>query len=161
MKHIPFTSFCLVLVSSVLHAAAPVEAQWTDVCRVAAGQPLTLTTADGSKIEGYCFAVSVDQISIRTQDRGVVKVTRSALSRISMHLHASNRGHELRALGHGMRVGLRHGFGWLFSPDALMGIVTIPATLAWGAVSAPFCAIGDVAAKLGPAPETEREIHVI
>ncbi len=106
--------------------------------------------------------IGVDEISVNTKDRGVVKVARSALSRIDMHLHiSSHRGHELRALGHGVHVGLSHGFGWLLSPAAPLGIVTIPATLAWGAVSAPFCAIGDVAAKLAPAPATEREIRVI
>jgi hypothetical protein len=131
---------------------------------VAEGQPLTLTTADGATVDGYCVAIGVDEISVNTKDRGVVKVARSALSRIDMHLHtSSHRGHELRALGHGVHVGLSRGFGWLLSPDALLGIVTIPATLAWGAVSAPFCAIGDVAAKakLVPPPATEREIRVI
>jgi hypothetical protein len=168
MKNNSSPSFRFVLLSAALlgtvplHAADHVEAHWTDVCKVAGDKALTITTADGATVEGFCVSIGVDQISIRTKDQRLVNVARSALSRIDMHLHlSSTRGHELRSLGHGMRVGLSHGVGWLFSPSALMGMVAIPSTLAWGAVSAPFCAIGDLADKLSGPPASQREIRVI
>ena len=53
---------------------------------------------------------------------------------------------------------LGKGFALLFSPKAPEGLVTIPATLAWGAVSAPFCLLGDIVHQDDPAT---REIKII
>jgi hypothetical protein len=45
--------------------------------------------------------------------------------------------------------GLAEGVNELLSPLAIGGIVMIPSTLAWGAVSLPFCLLGDLKAKIG------------
>jgi hypothetical protein len=56
-----------------------------------------------------------------------------------------------------MHEGLRQGFEWLFSPYAPLGMVVVPGTVAWGAVAAPFCLLGDLNDKLAG----RREIKVI
>jgi hypothetical protein len=151
-----------VLGSAPLHAAATVEAHWTEVCRVAGDHALKVTTADGSTLEGYCVAIMADQMSVRTTDRGIVKIARSTLASIRMHVPESkDQGHELASLHRKMRSALKHEVNWLFSPSALLGVVSLPATLAWGAASAPFCAIGDLADKLTHESEKEQEIKVI
>ena len=63
----------------------------------------------------------------------------------------------MSTLRRGMRKGLHDGFDLLLSPYAPAGAVLLPATLAWGAVVAPFCALGELKNKL----ETGREIRVI
>jgi hypothetical protein len=52
--------------------------------------------------------------------------------------------HHLADLGNSMSKSFRRGFGWLFSPAAPLGLLTIPATVAWGAMAAPFCLLGDL-----------------
>jgi P pilus assembly chaperone PapD len=133
-----------VLTASIspLQAADQKQISWTDVCRTAPGKELAITTANGDTVTGYCVAVSVDDVSIHTQDRGVVKVARTALSRI--RLQRANRGHQLRTLRHDMHKTLTDELDWLFSPRAVGGIVSIPPTLAWGAVAVPFCLLGDL-----------------
>lgn len=96
-------------------------------------------------MEGLCTWINADEIAV-TQGKSVVTVPRAMLSRIELHRSPKN---HLRVLGRGMRVGLRKGSGWLFSPFAPAGLIAVPATLAWGAVSAPFCLLGDLDDKRG------------
>jgi hypothetical protein len=70
---------------------------------------------------------------------------------------SKNDGHQLSALGRNVQKGLRQGFEWLLSPYAPLGIVAVPATVAWGAVAAPFCLLGDLTHKAS----RTREIKVI
>jgi hypothetical protein len=98
------------------------------------------------------MAVNVDEIAVTTQNHEVVRIARSALARIRVR-RTSMKGHELAALGRGMDKGLRSGFGWLFSPAAALGIVAVPSTLAWGAIAAPFCLMGDLYYKVSGTEE--------
>ena len=102
--------------------------------------------------------VRVDEIALRTKDGKVVKLARTALSRIEMLPMNSS---QLRALGNFMHGGLREGVHALFSPLAAVGMVMIPATIAMGAVSAPFCAVADLNKKVRGKKEFAREIKVI
>lgn len=95
--------------------------------------------------QGYCVSIDADQIAVTTKDRRVVKIARKTLSRLELR---RSKGHQLSSLRSGMRKGLRTGFDSLLSPLAPYGIVAIPATLAWGAVAAPFCLLGDLKAKV-------------
>jgi hypothetical protein len=152
MKHIKFTSLrfltlsILAVSSPLLHAAEPRTVRWNDVCRVTNGRQLTITTTNGGIVDGYCISVDVDEIAVTTKDRGIVKIARTAFSRIQMS-HRS-KGHQLSSLHKGMHEGLRQGLGWLLSPQAPLGMVAVPATLAWGAVAAPFCVLGDLKDKM-------------
>jgi hypothetical protein len=121
-------------------ADAPVEVRWSELCRTAQNRELEITTATGETVDGYCVSINADEVGIRTGGK-IVKLGRTALSRVHME---RAQGHQLRSLGRGMHSGLKQGANWLLSPAALAGIVTIPATLAWGAVSAPFCILGDL-----------------
>ena len=147
MKHIPLKALSfLTLVASALpvSAAEPIVVPWNEVCRTAAGHDLVVTTAAGEKLEGYCYSIDVNTIAVGTKERGVVKIARTALSRIEMQ---RAKGHQIASLGKGVHKGLKDGFDALLSPLAPAGIVMIPGTLAWGAVAAPFCIIGDLRAK--------------
>lgn len=123
-----------------LHAA-DLQASWNDLCRVAAGHQLNVTTSDGKTISGACTSTDADALSLNSNQR-IVKIARSTLTRIQMY--QSGNGHHLADLGNGMSKSFRMGIGWLFSPAAPLGLVTIPATVAWGAVAAPFCLLGDM-----------------
>jgi hypothetical protein len=135
----------LTVSSLPLYAGGPIAADWNQVCRVAAGHELLVTTTAGDTLEGFCVGVSVTEISVRTTDRGVVKIARNTLSRLDMH---RSNGHQLKSLGRGMRGSLRWGFDALLSPVGPVAAVAIPGTLAWGAAAAPFCVLGDLKAKL-------------
>jgi len=126
-------------------AADPIQVQWNQVCHAAGGREVTVTTASGEIVQGDCFAVDVNQIAVKTKDKGIVKVARKSLSRIDVY---RAKDHQLRALANNVRKGLNFGWDSMLSPIAPVGIVAIPATLAWGAVSAPFCVLGDLRAKI-------------
>jgi hypothetical protein len=144
-----------------LRAASVIQVHWNEICRTTSGNLLEITTSTGDRVEGYCTAVGVDEISISTQDNKdmrVVKIARTALSRIVMR--SPSKGHHLRALGRGMRENLKQGVDSLFSEMAPVGLVHVPGTLAWGAIAAPFCLLGDLGDKLSGAAEP-KEIRII
>jgi hypothetical protein len=160
MKHIyssniRFLTFALISCSLTLRAAAPAEVKWSQLCQEAAGDHVAITTASGETIDGYCLSINVEEVSIRTDDNRIVKVARTALSRV--HIHPKFQRHQLATLRQGVRKGLHDGFDLLFSPYAPAGAVLLPATLVWGAVVTPFCALGELKNKL----EEGREIKVI
>ena len=140
MKH----TFC-GLTFGILAAIAPlhagdVQARWTDLCRVAGTRQLNVTTSDGKTVSGACSGTDADELSLNSNQR-IVKIARSTLTRIQMYEPGN---HRLADLGSGMAKSFRMGFGWLFSPAAVLGLVVVPATVAWGAVAAPFCLLGDI-----------------
>jgi hypothetical protein len=121
--------------------AADVQAHWNELCRVAAGHQLNVTTSDGDTINGTCVATNGDDLTLTVNQRAM-KIARSTLTRIQMY--DPGNGHHLADLGDGLSKSFKKGFGWLFSPAAPLGLVAIPATVAWGAVAAPFCILGDM-----------------
>jgi len=152
-----FLTLAGVIVCSLpLCAADPVEVPWNQLCKAATGNRLMITTADGATVEGFCMSITVDEVAIRTENQKVVKIARSALSKIQMQRRLEQQ-HPLKALRKDLRRSFREGFDLLLTPEAPAGIVLIPGTLAWGAVAAPFCALGELKNKL----EGEREIKVI
>jgi hypothetical protein len=143
-------ALALAFGSLTLCAAEPKEVPWNEVCRAAQGRELLVTTTTGSTVAGYCVVIDVNEIGVKTTDRGIVKVARTALSKLSVE---RARGHQLRSLGRGVHKGLHKGTEYLLSPMAPIGLVVVPATLAWGAFSAPFCVIGDLKAKAAGSEE--------
>ena len=121
--------------------AADVQARWDNLCRVAGVHQLNVTTLDGKTVSGSCTSTDADGLSLTANQR-VVKIARATLTRIQMY--QPGNGHHLADLGDGMSKSFKRGFGWLFSPAAPLGLVAIPATVAWGAVAAPFCLLGDM-----------------
>jgi hypothetical protein len=147
MKDFTFFGIRVAIFSAILvwtlpvRAADDIHANWTDLCRVAAGHQLNVTTSDGKTISGSCTSTYGDELSLTANQR-IVKIARSTLTRIQMY--DPGNGHHLADLGNGMSKSFKTGFGWLFSPAAPLGLVAIPATIAWGAVAAPFCLLGDL-----------------
>ena len=133
-------------------AAVPPSVHWSEICSMAGVRELSITTQAGETVQGYCTTINVDEIVVATKDRQLVKIARSALARLRVRRSAT-RGHALTSLGRGMREGLRTGLGWLLSPAAPLGIVVVPGTLAWGAVAAPFCLMGDLGYRIGGTEE--------
>jgi hypothetical protein len=141
MKHtLCAFAFCIFSAWTPVHAA-DLQSRWNDLCHIAAGHQLNVTTSDGKTVSGTCSSIDADGISLTINQR-VVKIARTTLSRIQTY--QPGNGHHLADLGNGMSKSFKTGFGWLFSPAAPLGLVTIPATVAWGAVAAPFCLLGDL-----------------
>jgi len=112
---------------------------------VADGHELVLTTTGGETVEGYCLSIDVNGIRVTAKDGRVVQIARKTLSRLDMR---RTKSHQLRALRKDIRGALKVNFDYLFSPMAPIGLAGLPGTLAWGAVATPFCALGDLRAKL-------------
>jgi hypothetical protein len=146
MKHI-FRSFafCTLIVWCPLHAA-DVQVHWNDLCRIAAGRQLNVTTSDGKTVNGSCLATSSDELAL-TATEGVVKIARSTLTRVQVW-QPGNR-HHLKDLGNNMDSSFQLGFIFLRSPAAPIGLAIIPATVAWGVVAAPFCVLADIVGRDG------------
>jgi hypothetical protein len=137
-----------------LRADDPIETPWNDVCKVASGQQLTVTTIDGATVEGYCIRINADGMGFRTLDSQAITIARTAISRVRLR---AIKGRQLKSLGKGLQSGLRQEAQWLLSPAAPLGLVALPATLAWGAAAAPFCMLGDFVSKIMP----ERDIKLL
>ena len=152
MKQISSISYRVLALSFLLLAspflrAAELQTSWNDVCRVSYGHELAVTRTAGDVVYGQCYSVSPDNIVIRAQGQQLVTIARTAFSRLQMR---SKRRH-LTWLGENLQGALFAGTLSLFTPYAPAGLVVIPVTLAWGAVAAPFCALGDLADKMsGP-----------
>ena len=154
MKQTPFVMLSAALAWTLpLLAADDIRTRWTDLCHVAGSRQLNVTTTDGKTASGFCTGTSDDELSL-TANLRVVKIARATLTRIQMYEPGN---HHLADLGNGMAKSFNRGFAWLFSPAAPLGLVTIPATIAWGAVSAPFCLLGD----LGDNGPTTRDVKLI
>jgi len=118
-----------------------VETRWTDVCSVAQDHELTLTTGPGETIQGYCVAIDVNKISVKTADKRIIQIARTTLSKLEVE---RRKGRQLESLGRGMHKGIHWGFENALSPRGPLPLVAVPLTLAWGAVAAPFCILGDI-----------------
>ncbi|MGB6944815.1 MAG: hypothetical protein WBE37_20630 [Bryobacteraceae bacterium] len=140
------STFVLSLAAWTPMHAADLQAHWNDLCHVAAGRQVGVTTSDGKTVTGSCLATSSDELSLVSTD-GVVKIARSTLTRIQVW-QPGNR-HHLKDLGNNMDSSFQLGFAFLRSPAAPIGLAIIPATVAWGAVAAPFCALADIAGQDG------------
>lgn len=149
-----FAVFNCLLFAAALRAQEPIEVQWNDICRITSGKEINLHTAAGTQLKGYCISVSVDEMSIRTTDGRVMKIARNALQKLRMQ---RVKGGQLKALGKGVNGAFLLSTEFLFSPAAPIGLVGIPASLAWGVVAAPFCVLGDLHSKL----HGSREIRVM
>jgi hypothetical protein len=158
MKHIQLkTALALAILPASLLASDETQVKWSGICTAAQGRELSITTSDGATVTGYCAAIDVQEITIRTADNRLVKVGRTVLSRLSFQQY---KGHQLRTLRHGVHKGLKDGADNLLSVAALWGIIEIPATLAWGTVTLPFCALGDLRSKLS-GPQTIKVTDVV
>lgn len=144
MTHTSFAS--LLLLTLPLFGSDEIQVPWQDVCRAADGHRLTIKSANGDVVDGYCMSINVDEMAITTKDHKIVRVARATLSRIDVQ-RSKNEGHQLAALHKEVHKSLRKGFEWLLSPSAPLGLIAIPSTLAWGIVSTPFCILGDVTHK--------------
>jgi hypothetical protein len=117
----------------------PVE--WSNLCANTARELLVVTTESGDTVRGYCVSVQYDEVAMRTVDGKVVRIARGTLKTVLALAVSENR---LKALGKGMKTSLRYEVKTTFSPLAPAGLMAIPGTLAWGAVAAPFCILGDL-----------------
>jgi hypothetical protein len=119
--------------------------EWSALCAVAQRHELSVVTSSGKTVKGVCDSTGVTEMTLSHSGK-LVKIDRSEVSRIRMLLPDKHR--LLPALGD--QVGWMLGAGVLIlaSPAAPFGIVLIPASLTYGAVAAPVCAIHDLARKV-------------
>jgi len=129
----------LPLLSIPLHANETRSVPWEGLCDVSTDHSLHLTTTAGADLEGYCVSIDATDVSVRSNGK-IIRIARDSVNRIFM----TPRRHQLRSLARGVHQGLSYGVRATFSPVAPVGLVAIPATVAWGAVALPFCAIGDL-----------------
>ena len=149
---------CVATGMSAAPAVGPVAVPWNEICRVAGNRELSITKQNGETVQGHCSRIDVDEIVVATKDHRLIRIARSGLLSIRLVRRTYARKHALASLRKGMHEGFRNGFEWLFSPYAPLGLVVIPATLAWGAVAAPFCLIGEFGHTTGVEIE---ELHVL
>jgi len=156
MKHTKLTTTFALAFAALAITATPlladdtIKTPWNQVCRAANNREMIVTTASGETVEGYCISVDVDGVGVRTKTGQVKHIARTTLARLQVR---RANGHNLSALGKGVHDGLKFGVNALLSPEAMLGVVAIPATLTWGAVSTPFCILGDLRDKLAGSQE--------
>ncbi len=111
-----FLAFAGVIICSLpLCAADPVEVPWNQLCKAATGNHPMITTADGATVDGRCMSITVDEVAIRTENQKVVKIARTALSRIQMHRRLEEQ-HPLKQLGKSLQASFRDGLACCLRP---------------------------------------------
>jgi hypothetical protein len=133
-------------------AGDSVSVPWNEVCRVAGVRELAITTQTGETVQGYCRSINVTEIAVAGQNGRIVKIARSTLERIRVR-RASTPGHAMASLGKRVGAGLGFSFRSLLTPEAPLGIIILPGTLAYGAAATPFCLLGDFAYWIGGSQE--------
>jgi hypothetical protein len=124
-----------------LWASAPLDVRWQDMCTATHDKKLTITTSLGKVVEGYCVNVTANELRVNTRDHGIVQIARGTLGRVFMR--EGQGGHELRSLHQHLHGALKHELDDLLTEAGPLALAAIPPTLAWGVITAPFCALGD------------------
>jgi hypothetical protein len=138
------TLFAALAGSTALRAQDSIQLPWNQICNYANSSiphKVQLTTTAGETVEGSCFSVTVDEIQITTKT-GLMTVARAQLSRVRMYQTEPRR--HLAHLGKDVRAGLAGSVSMIPTEWGPVGLIGIPATLAWGAVASPFCLLGDI-----------------
>jgi hypothetical protein len=142
MKHAsPLSTLLVALLAAIPLSADEPATSWQEVCSIAQDRELTLTTQPGETVQGYCVAIDVHNISVRTSDNKIVRIARTTLEKLEVE---RRKGHQLEALCRGMHKGIHWGFEDGLSPRGPLPLAAVPLTLAWGAAVAPFCILGDI-----------------
>jgi len=119
--------------------ADSVQLPWNAVCKEAGDHEIAISTSNGETVYGYCVTVKLTEMSVRTKDN-LVTVAKDSITRMMV----TRKNHPIEKLGRGLLVGFHYGFNALLSPAAPIGLITIPAVVAWAAVATPFCLIGEI-----------------
>jgi len=119
----------------------PAQVPLERLCQYAGSSQLSVTTASGETVEGVCFVVNKDELQMQTKT-GVVSLARAQLSRVRRY--EIPRRHQLAHLGSQLRHGIERSASIVPTPLGLFGLIGIGGTLAYGAVGAPFAAMGDL-----------------
>lgn len=140
-----FSIVLLVLAASTaLRAQAVVQLPWNQACQYmnnGSSHKVQITTLTGETTEGVCFAVTMDEIQLKTKT-GILTIARSQLSRVRMYEIQPRR--QLAHLAKTVGSGLKESVKMIPTDWGIIGVAGIPATLAWGGLAAPFCLLGDI-----------------
>jgi hypothetical protein len=140
-----FSIFLVALAASTaLRAQGSITLPWNQACQYmnsGDSHQIQITTVSGETVQGVCFAVTVDEIRLKTKT-GILTIARSQLSRVRMYEIQPRRqlAHLAKTVGSGLKESVK-----IIPTDwGIIGVVGIPATLAWGGLAAPFCLFGDI-----------------
>jgi hypothetical protein len=127
-------------------ANAQVPKKWSELTTYLKGKYVTIVTSDGRSMHGHFIGTSPTTVILdsgREADfiySGSFEVPRASFTTIRVGGEPIN----LEKLGRDLHRGYAHAFRRLFSEAAPLGIIEVPAITAWAAISAPFCALGDL-----------------
>ena len=133
--------FAALAGSAALHAQDSVQLPLPRVCDYANSRTIQVTMPNGETVEGVCFSTTVDELQVKTKS-GIVKVARAQLSRLT--IADSEKHHQVRHLFKHVGQGVAASAKLIPTEAGVAGAIGVPATLAWGAVSVPFCLFGDL-----------------
>lgn len=63
--------------------AADVQAHWSELCQVAAGRSMRVTTLDGKKVRGTCYLLEPAELWL-TAGHQIIKIARTNASRVQI-----------------------------------------------------------------------------
>jgi hypothetical protein len=133
--------FAALAGSAALRAQDSIQLPLPRVCDYARSRIVQVKLPTGETVEGVCFSTTVDEIQVQTKN-GIVKVARAQLSRVT--IADIQPRHQLSHLGKQVGKGVSWSAKQVPTEWGVVGVVGIPVTLAFGAVAAPFCLLGDI-----------------
>ena len=134
----------VVFLSHSLHAEVPKK--WSELTTYLRGKYVTIVTKDGRRMQGHFVGTSPTDVILDDRTTGDlfygnnVLVPRATFTTIRV----GSEPIQLEKLGRDLHRGYAHALRRLFSEAAPLGIVEVPIITAWAAISAPFCALGDL-----------------
>jgi len=154
MKH-------LTWILSTIFAAAPAVAAdklslpWRLLAPQVEDHPLTITTNDQpGSYHGHCLRVEKDALVLENpiSPGQLLRIARQKITGIQVEAVG---GRNLARLAKGSGSALHRLIGSIFTPNALTGLVGTPMVAAYFVAVTPFCAAGDLFARLKPPLDIE------
>jgi hypothetical protein len=154
MKHLSLILSTIFAVAAPAVAADKLSLPWDRLGPQVSDRPLTITTNDQlGSYHGHCLRVEKDALVLEnpTSPGQLLRIARQKITGI----HVGARGRNLARLARGAGSALHSAIGSIFTPDALTGLVGTPVVAAYFVVATPFCAAGDLFARLKPPLDIE------
>jgi hypothetical protein len=148
MKHSAWILSTIFAATAPAFGADKLSLQWGQLAPQVVGRTLYFTTSDyGEHHRARCLRVEPDGLVLENPGTAThwIKIAREKISEIHID------GRSGRNMAH-LQNGTGSAFKWLFqsvlTPYAPLGVAGTPVVAAYFVVATPFCALGDLLAKL-------------
>ena len=135
------TLFTLLLAALPVLAQTPNEVSWNGLCEAVKGRELVVRTNSGATTSGYCLHTTDTTVQLGRRNRPAWSIARSEVESVRVRRSRIDR---FRAFHTHRTEAFAYELILLDSPFFPLDAVLMPATMIYGAVGLPVCAVVDL-----------------